>query len=129
MSQHTIWFGTSSLEYGALAPSIFAFQNQLDSLLSEELSLLRGRDDTAAGVAARPIYNRMFWNFTLGEGEVAYQQTYNISDQDFDGDVDEFDARILYPQGHGDAWGHYLTALTTYYDLLRNTNFTWVPRT
>lgn len=125
----TIGFGTSSLEYGALAPSIFAFQNQLDSLLSEELSLLRGRDDTAAGVAARPIYNRMFWNFTLGEGEVAYQQTYNISDQDFDGDVDEFDARILYPQGHGDAWGHYLTALTTYYDLLRNTNFTWVPRT
>ena len=34
----------------------------------------------------------------------------------------------MFPQGHGDAWGHYLTATKTYYDLLRNTNYTWVPR-
>jgi probable HAF family extracellular repeat protein len=123
----TIGFTTSS-GYGNTASSIFAFQNQLDSLLEEELTLLRGRDDRSAGVQGIPIYNRLFWNFTLGDGEVAYQQLYNISDQNSDGKVDEKDARILYPQGHGDAWGHYLTATTSYYDLLRNQNFTWVPR-
>ncbi|MBL9128381.1 MAG: LamG domain-containing protein, partial [Verrucomicrobiales bacterium] len=125
----TIGFGTSSIEYGSSASSIFAFQNQMNSLLDEELSLLRGRDDTFAGVGARPVYNRLFWNFTLGEGEVAYQQSYNINDQNFDGFVDEKDARILYPQGHGDAWGHYLTAIKSYYALLRHEKFTWVPRT
>jgi probable HAF family extracellular repeat protein len=124
----TIGFGTSSGEYGTLAPSIFAFQNQLDSLLEEELVLLRGRDDHSAGVRAAPVYNRAFWNFTLGEGEVAYQQVYNIKDQNFDGIVDERDARILYPQGHGDAWGHYLTAIKTYYRLLRHPQYTWKPR-
>ena len=35
---------------------------------------------------------------------------------------------ILYPQGHGDAWGHFLTALNKYYELLRHPNYTWVPR-
>ena len=40
-----IGFGTGSGVYGSLAPTIFAFQNQLDSLLEEELTLLRGRDD------------------------------------------------------------------------------------
>jgi probable HAF family extracellular repeat protein len=125
----TIGFGTTSLEYGSAASSIFSFQNQMDSLLDEELSLLRGRDDTFAGVGARPVYNRLFWNFTLGEGEVAYQQTYNINDQNFDGFLDEKDARILFPQGHGDAWGHYLTAIKSYYALLRHPKFTWVPRT
>lgn len=124
----TIGFGTASIEYGTAASSIFAFQNQMNSLLDEELALLRGRDDTFAGVGARPVYNRLFWNFTLGEGEVAYQQTYNVNDQNFDGFLDEKDARILYPQGHGDAWGHYLTAIKAYYALLRHPQFTWVPR-
>jgi probable HAF family extracellular repeat protein len=124
----TIGFGTSGGEYGSLAPSIFAFQNQLDSLLEEELVLLRGRDDRNATTSAGPVYNRAFWNFTLGEGEVAYQQTYNISDQNADGFIDERDARILYPQGHGDAWGHYLTALKFYYALMQNPNFAWKPR-
>lgn len=125
----TIGFTSTTAPYEALATSIFTFQNQLDSLLSEELALLRGRDDTSAGVAARPIYNRLFWNFTLGEGEVAYQQSYNIGDQNEDGFINETDARILYPQGHGDAWGHYLTAIKVYYNLLRHPFFTWVPRT
>jgi hypothetical protein len=115
--------------YGSLASSIFCFQNQLDSMLEEELILLRGRDDSAAGVGARPIYNRLFWNFTLGDGEVAYQQNYNISDQNNDGFIDEKDARILFPQGHGDAWGHYLSAVKSQYQLLRHAQFTWVPRT
>ncbi len=127
-SDPTIGFGTSSSEYGSLATSIFAFMNQLDSLLEEELVLLRGRDDRAAGVQAPPVYNRLYWNFTLGEGEVAYQQAYNISDQNHDGFIDVKDAAILYPQGHGDAWGHYLTAIMEYYSLLRHPNFTWVPR-
>jgi hypothetical protein len=34
----------------------------------------------------------------------------------------------LYPQGHGDAWGHYLTALRKQYDLLRHPYFNWVSR-
>ncbi len=123
-----IGFGTGSGVYGTLAPAVFAFQNQLDSLLEEELVLLRGRDDGQGPVAARPVYNRLFWNFTTGEGEFAYAIGYNITDQNLDGLVDEDDARVLFPQGHGDAWGHYLTAMTTYYELLRHPFFTWIPR-
>ncbi len=113
----------------SLAPTIFNFQNQLDSLLSEELVLLRGRDDSQGPVAANPVYNRLFWNFTTGDGEVAYALSYNISDQNSSGVIDEFDARIQYPQGHGDAWGHYLTATDIYYDLLRHPFYSWNPRT
>src|SRR5690606_14621971 len=127
-SDPMIGFGTGSGEYGSLAPAVFAFQNQLDSLLEEELVLLRGRDDSQATVVGRPIYNRLFWNFTTGEGEFAYQVNYNIADQDLHGIIDEADAKVLFPQGHGDAWGHYLTAITTYYELLRHPFFTWIPR-
>lgn len=131
----TIGFGTDSGQYGSLSSSIFAFQNQLDSLLEEEAALLRGRDDKNAGVAAAPVYNRLYWNFTLGDGEVAYQQVYSISDvagdpatSGPDGFINEKDARVLYPQGHGDAWGHYLSALKQHYALLRHPSFTWIPR-
>ncbi|HRG14790.1 MAG TPA: hypothetical protein PLB00_02205 [Pseudomonadota bacterium] len=113
----------------SLAPSIFNFQNQVDSLLSEELVLLRGRDSSAGPIAARPVYNRFFWNFTTGDGEVAYALSYNVSDQNRSGVIDETDARIMFPQGHGDAWGHYLTAATTYYELLRHPFFSWNPQT
>ncbi len=124
----TIGFDTGST-YGNAAPSIFAFQNQLDSLLEEELALLRGRDPGGAGVTAPPVYNRLFWNFTSGDGEVAYSQVYNLSDQPgTSAGINEADARVMYPQGHGDAWGHYLTAITTYYDLLRHPRYTWIPR-
>jgi hypothetical protein len=125
----TIGFRTDSAGYGTLAPSIFAFQNQLDSLLTEEVTLLRGRDDKSASVRAAPAYNRLFWNFTKGEGEVAYAQAYNITDQNGDGAITAEDARIMYPQGHGDAWGHYLTAIKGYYGLLQSPNFDWIPRT
>lgn len=124
----TIGITTNSGEF-SLAPSIFNFQNQLASLLEEELVLLRGRDDSFGPVAARPVYNRLFWNFTTGDGEVAYALSYNISDQNVDGVIDEFDARIMFPQGHGDAWGHYLTATKIYYDLLRHPFFSWNPQT
>jgi hypothetical protein len=120
----TIGYGSSSVEYGAAAPSVFAFQNQVSSLLEEELDLLRGQDDNMA----RPVYNRLFWNFTKGEGEAAYAMNYNISDINKDGFINEDDAMALYPQGHGDAWGHYLTALTQQYNLLRNPYFNWVSR-
>jgi hypothetical protein len=125
----TIGFFSDSLEFGTLATATFAFKNQLDSLLEEELTLLRGRDDSAAGVGGKPVYNRLLWNFTGSDGEVAYERTYNIGDLNLDGLINENDAKITFPQGHGDAWGHYLTAIKTYYELLRHPRFTWIPRT
>ncbi len=127
----TIGFGTKDNTYGSIATSLFSFRGQLPSLLEEELALLRGRDDfLQPGVELRPVYNRMIWNYTRGidAGEVVYALNYNILDQNNDGVVDAEDARILYPQGHGDAYGHYLTALTGYYSLLLDNNFDWVPR-
>lgn len=112
-----------------LAPAIFNFQNQLSNLLEEELVLLRGRDDSQAPVAANPVYNKLFWNFTTGDGEIAYALSYNIADVNDTGVIDEFDARIMFPQGHGDAWGHYLTAAGIYYELLRHPFYSWNPRT
>lgn len=120
----TIGFGTGSVEYGALAPTIFCFQNQVGTLLDEELALLRGRPEEGA----YPAYNRLLWNFTRAEGEAAYALSYSITDINSDGFINEADARLLYPQGHGDAWGQYLSALRTYYDLLRHPYFNWQAR-
>ncbi len=120
----TIGYGSNSVEYGALAPTVFTFQNQLSTQMEEELGLLRGVYD----FKARPVYNRLFWNFTKGEGEAAYATAYNISDVTEDGFIDEDDAMVLYPQGHGDAWGHYLTAIRGQYELLNNSYFNWVSR-
>ncbi|MFH2094043.1 MAG: hypothetical protein ABIJ31_16910 [Pseudomonadota bacterium] len=124
----TIAFNSIGGEQGSMASSLFTFQNQLDSLLEEELVLLRGRDNHLSTTRARPIYNRLVWNFTNGDGEIAYVQTYNLSDQDSSGIIDELDAKIMYPQGHGDAWGHYLTAMTAWYKLLKHPYYTWEPR-
>lgn len=120
----SIGFGSDSVEYGSLATSVHAFQNQMADLLDEELALLRGVDD----YFARPVYNRLFWNFTKGEGEAAYAMNYDISDVNMDGFIDEADAMELYPQGHGDAWGHYLEAVRKQYELLNHPNFNWVSR-
>ena len=107
----TVGLGSTS-ELANRAPAIYAFMNQFRSdsfgLIDEELALLRGRDETLGGVAAAPTYNRLTWNFTNGDGEVAYVMNYNIKDVNRDGFIDEADAAIMYPQGHGDAWGHYL---------------------
>ncbi|MHC1765847.1 MAG: hypothetical protein AB9869_16375 [Verrucomicrobiia bacterium] len=129
----TIAFGTDDGVYGSQATSLHCFMNQTESLLEEELALLRGRDSSKLpSVETHPVYNRLIWNFTrdITGGEVAYALNYNIrnADGDVSGSIDEADARLIYPQGHGDAWGHYLTAIKNYYRLLRNTNFTWVPR-
>ena len=132
-SDPTIAFGTDDGIYGSEATSIHCFMNQTDSLLEEELALLRGRDDRLLpSIRTSPIYNRLIWNFTgdINGGEVAYALNYNIEDEnnDISGVIDEADAKELYPQGHGDAWGHYLTAIKNYYRLLRNPSFSWVPR-
>ena len=127
----TIPIGTSDPTYGNVATALFAFKGEVASLLEQELGLLRGRDDfLAPGVKLQPAYNRLYWNYTRGiaDGEVIYALKYDITDQNNDGVVNAADAEFMYPMGHGDAYGHYLTALKNYYDLLMNRSFTWVPQ-
>jgi hypothetical protein len=119
------------LDYGTHVGSLFCFENQVPSLLDEELALLRGRaGDTGLQppVTKSPYYNRLPWNFTKGitGGEVAYALNYNIKGQS-QPIIDENTAATLYPQGHGDAWGHYLSAYRQYLDILRNPRFQWTP--
>ena len=130
----TIGIGTANNTYGAIATSLFSFKGQVPTLLDEELALLRGRDDVLQpGVSVAPFYNRLVWNYTRGidSGEVIYALNYNIQEnpnQTPDGIINAADAARLFPQGHGDAYGHYLTALKGYYSLLLNPFFDWVPR-
>lgn len=131
----TIGIGTANGELGDVATSLFAFKGQTANLLEEELALLRGRDDfLPPGVGATPVYNRLFWNYTRGidSGEVIYALNYNIQEEkgdELDGIVGAEDAAELYPQGHGDAYGHFLTGLKNYYSLIIDADFDWVPRT
>ncbi len=127
----TIGIGTKDQTYGDIATALFSFKGQVPSLIEEELALLQGRDDVALpGVQSAPVYNRIVWNYTGGidSGEVIYALNYNILDQNTDGKADASDAAVLYPQGHGDAYGHYLSSLKGYHSLLMNPNFDWVPR-
>ncbi|MCR5752056.1 MAG: LamG domain-containing protein [Kiritimatiellae bacterium] len=106
--------------------SVFCFQNQLPSLLDEELALLRGRTSAVApNMTTYPYYNRLIWNFTKGitEGEVAYVQNYLVYGTD--GEITQEQAAAQYPQGHGDAYGHYLSMLKSFYHLSRNPYFDW----
>jgi len=111
-------------ELASLLPALHTFRNMVATPIEEELALLRGQDD----FLARPVYNRLFWNFTKAEGEMAYVQNYRITDINNDGFINEYDAMKLYPQGHGDAWGHYLMAMRKQYSLLRHPYFNWVSR-
>ena len=127
----TIGFGTGNQTYGAVATASFCFEGEEPTLLAQNLALLRGRDDSLSpGVGLPPAYNRLYWNYTYGisAGETIYALNYNITDQNGDGKVDAKDAQIMFPQGHGDAYGHYLTAMMNYYKLLMNPNFDWVPQ-
>ena len=134
-SNPTIGFGTGDREYGDISTSMFAFKGQVASLMEEELALLRGRDDfLQPDVEVAPVYNRLFWNYTRGidAGEVIYALNYNIQERDgekLDGNVNAADASHMYPQGHGDAYGHYLTAIKGYYRLLVDNHFEWIPQT
>ena len=123
----TLGLGTGYLDYGALSSSLFCFDNQVPTLLDEELALLRGRtQEMAPSTHLSPYYNRLVWNFTRGmnAGEVAYAVTYNISGNG-KSVIDYSQAAEMYPQGHGDAYGHYLSALSGYYRLMRNPYFSW----
>lgn len=127
----TISTATAAGAQNTIATARFSFAGQVGSLLEEELGLLRGRDDfMQPGVQSAPAYNRLWWNYTRGiaAGEVTYAENYNIQDLNHDGVMDAADAAIAFPQGHGDAYGHYLTALKGYYALLLNRRFDWVPR-
>ncbi len=118
-------------QFGEFNTALYAFKGQLASVMDEELTLLRGRDDRLApGVQLTPVYNRLVWNFTNGidSGEAVYALNYNIKDSNADGAADAVDAAEQYPQGHGDAYGHYLTALKGYYGLLNSDHFAWTPR-
>jgi hypothetical protein len=112
----------------------FSFQGQVPTLLDEELALLRGRDDfLSPSIETSPVYNRLFWNYTRGidAGELIYALNYNIREQSdavADGKIDAVDAARMFPQAHGDAYGHYLTAVKNYYRLLTNPEFTWGTR-
>lgn len=115
--------------------SRFSFESQVASSLDEELALLRGRDDFGVpSVEIGPAYNRLWWNYTRGidSGEVLYAVNYNIRETagspTADGIVDAADAQRMFPQGHGDALGHYLTSLKGYYKILTHPYFTWIPR-
>ncbi len=133
-SNPTIGIGTADREYGDIATALFSFKGQVPSVLEEELALLRGRDDfLLPGVEVTPVYNRLVWNYTRGidSGEVIYALNYNVQekpDSSPDGLINASDAARMFPQGHGDAYGHYLTALKGYYSLLVNSKFDWVPR-
>lgn len=118
-----------------VSTSRFSFEGQVPSLLDEELTLLRGRDDfLSPGVNAGPSYNRLYWNYINGidSGESIYATNYDIKEKTgsstANGTLDAADAQHMFPQGHGDAYGHYLTAVTNYYKLLTSPNFTWTPR-
>ena len=123
----TIAFGTDSGQY--TATSVHCFQGQTTSLLEEELALLRGRDGpygTSQAVGTRvdipPVYNRLYPNFGPDQdGQDAYVLNYNINPATLP------QALAQFPQGHGDAWGHYLSAITPYYRLLSNSNYVWTP--
>jgi probable HAF family extracellular repeat protein len=123
-SDPSIGFSTTG-SFGSVASSLFAFEDEVDTLLDQELDLLRGRDDSGTTVTAYPVYNRLYWNFTGGNGQDAYVSTFNITDVNNDGQINSADAQIMFPQGHGDAWGYYLSALTVYYNLLQNPFFVW----
>jgi len=121
---------------GDISSARFSFEGQMATLIDETLGLLRGRDDfLSPGVTVAPSYNRLYWNYTNGinSGEPIYATNYNIKEKSggpyADGVLDASDAQYLFPQGHGDAYGHYLTALTGYYKLLTSPVFTWTPST
>jgi hypothetical protein len=111
-------------QLSAANPYIFAFANEVPSLLQEELCLLRGTDY----LKSYPVQNRLFWNYFKGLGEAAYNANYGIGDANRDGLIDETDAGLIFPMGHGDAWGHFLSASKMHYGLLQSSNYNWQAR-
>ena len=119
----------------AVESAAHAFAGQTDSLLEEELALLRGIGADSAGIRKYPGYNRLRWNFSDSDVQALYVANYAIHPEESkrqekasEGEnvsITEHDARRQYPQGHGDAYGHFLSALKVYYSLLLDRDFTW----
>ena len=80
-------------------PRGVCFQNQMGSLLDEELALLRGVEYVRAACLQSPVLE-------LYQGRRRSRLRHELQHQgcNQDGFIDENDARVLYPQGHGDAW-------------------------
>jgi hypothetical protein len=127
----TIGFVNTGGQYGVEATAVHCFMDQVGSLLEEELALLRGLDDAGGrNVRRHPIYHRLPPNiFTAAQAEPAYVLNYDIQDVRPPVGTDATDAQAIWPQGHGDAWGHYLMAVKNFYRLLRNPNFNWTVMT
>ena len=118
-------------------PERHAFRGQTNSLLAEELALLRGTGEDTPATRQGPTYNRLRWGVSDPAGAPFYIANYTVEHtpddaeacgtaEDRAANVDhECLARRKYPQGHGDAYGHYLTGLKVYYGLIRNANFGW----
>ena len=134
----TVDLGAGSDVDDGAESSIFPFMNVCENLLDEELCLLRGRDLSYDYAYAKenlvepwesPYYNRLIWNYSsdIMGGQVAYTLNYGITDLkgNKNGLTDVEDAVAMYPQGHGDAYGHFLSAVKGYYMLLRHKNFGW----
>jgi len=124
------------VDSSSVSSARFSFEGEVGSMMQETLALLRGRDDfLSPGTSVGPAYNRLYWNYTNGisSGESIYAVNYNIKEKsgsaNANGVIDAADAQAMFPQGHGDAYGHYLTALTGYYKLLTSPVFTWIPTT
>ena len=127
---------------GAEAPDIgdaHTFKGQVPSLLEEELALLRGVSDSGVtDTREGPAYNRLRWNITSDNlYQPLYVLSYGIS-EDMAGTIAEESsetraeqrdiadiAQKRFPQGHGDAYGQYLSALKVYYSLIRDDEFDW----
>ena len=122
------------LESSEISSARFSFEGQVATMMDETLGLLRGRDDFGTDTSVAPAYNRLYWNYTNGiaSGEPIYAVNYGIKEKagsvNANGVIDASDAQAMFPQGHGDAYGHYLTALTGYYKLLTSPYFDWVPK-
>ena len=122
------------LDSSEVSSARFSFEGQVATMMDETLGLLRGRDDFGTNTNVGPAYNRLYWNYINGieSGEPIYAVNYGIKEKsgsaDANGVIDANDAQAMFPQGHGDAYGHYLTALTGYYKLLTSPYFDWVPK-
>ena len=127
----TVSVGSNS-SFAATATALFPFLGETATVMEQQQDLLRGRDDfQTPGTRISPVYNRLYWNYTRGinSGEAIYAVNFDIKPQPSNdtGIIGASDAAYMFPQGHGDAYGHYLTALFNYYKLLLNPNFSWVP--
>lgn len=124
-----------NIDSSEISSARFSFEGQVAKMMDETLALLRGRDDSGSQTNVSPAYNRLYWNYINGikSGEPIYAANYGIKEKsgsaNANGIIDASDAQAMFPQGHGDAYGHYLTSLTGYYKLLTSPHFDWQPKT